>query len=113
MHSGFQALRAALPMDLKSHYPGHKVSAEVQADIDRVQAIWRDCRGRFGQGGDFLFGAPSLADAFYAPVASRFRTYDVKLDDVAAAYCAAVEAWPLMKEWTAAADKETEVIAYL
>jgi glutathione S-transferase len=117
MHSGFQALRGALPMDLKSHFPGHKVDAAVQADIDRVQAIWRDCRGRFSQGsnggGDFLFGAPSLADAFYAPVATRFRTYDVKLDDVAQAYCAAIEAWPLMREWAAAAAEETEVIAYL
>lgn len=113
MHAGFQALRGALPMDLKSHYPGHQVGAEVQADIDRVQAIWRDCRGRFGQGGAFLFGAPTLADAFYAPVASRFRTYDVKLDEVAEAYCAAIQAWPPMQEWTAAAAKETEVIAYL
>jgi glutathione S-transferase len=116
MHSGFAALRGALPMDLKSHFPSHKVDAGVQADIDRVQAIWRDCRGRFGQGGDrggdFLFGKPSLADAFYAPVATRFRTYDVKLDDVAEAYCAAVEAWPLMRAWTAAAAAETEVIAY-
>jgi glutathione S-transferase len=117
MHSGFPALRAALPMDLKQHFPGHKVSAEVQADIDRVQAIWRDCRARFGQGddsgGDFLFGAPSLADAFYAPVATRFRTYDVKLDAVAEAYCSTIESWPLMREWSAAAAEEAEVINYL
>lgn len=116
MHSGFPALRAALPMDLSKHRPGHQVSAEVQADIDRVQAIWRDCRERFGQGKDgdagFLFGKPSLADAFYAPVATRFRTYDVKLDDVAEAYCAAIEAWPLMREWAAAAAEETEVIDF-
>ncbi len=117
MHAGFPALRQALPMDLAHHYPGHEVSAEVQGDIDRVQAIWRDCRGRFGQnkdgGGDFLFGKPCLADAFYAPVVTRFRTYDVKLDEVAEAYCAAVEAWPPMQEWAAAAAEETEVIAYL
>jgi glutathione S-transferase len=113
MHSGFPALRGALPMDLRKHYPGHKVDAAAQADIDRVQAIWRDCRGRFGGDGDFLFGRPSLADAFYAPVATRFRTYDVKLDDVAEAYCATIEAWPLMRVWADAAAQETEVIAYL
>lgn len=117
MHAGFPALRGALPMDLSKHYPGHKVDAAVQADIDRVQAIWRDCRGRFGQdkegGGDFLFGQPSLADAFYAPVATRFRTYDVKLDAVGEAYCRTIESWPPMREWSAAAAEETEVIEYL
>ena len=112
MHSGFTALRGALPMDLSKHYPGHKISAGVQADIDRIQQIWRDCRGRFGAGGDFLFGRASIADAFYAPVVTRFRTYDVQLDAVAEAYCDAVTAWPAMQEWTAAAAGETEVIIF-
>lgn len=112
MHAGFRNLRMAMPMDLRRHYPGHQVAAEVQADIDRIQSIWRDCRGRFGKGGDFLFGEASIADAFYAPVVTRFRTYDVKLEPVCEAYCRTVSAWPPMQEWTAAAAEETEVIAF-
>ncbi len=112
MHSGFPALRAALPMDLSKHYPGHAVSAEVQTDIDRIRDIWRDCRGRFGGDGDFLFGDFCIADAFYAPVVSRFRTYDVELDEVSEAYCAAVTAWPAMREWAEDAAKETWVIDF-
>ena len=112
MHSGFPALRGALPMDLSKHYPGHAVAAEVQADVDRIQAIWGDCRKRFGSGGDFLFGDFCIADAFYAPVVSRFRTYDVKLDAVAEAYCAAVTEHAWMQDWAEDAAKETEVIVF-
>lgn len=112
MHAGFPALRGALPMDLSKHYPGHALSAEVQADIDRIQALWQDCRRRFGNGGDFLFGAPGIADAFYAPVVTRFRTYDVKLDPIAAAFCEAITAWPLMQEWAAEAAEEPWVIDF-
>jgi glutathione S-transferase len=112
MHAGFRALRVALPMDLSKHYPGHPVGPEVQPDIDRIQEIWRDCRARFGSGGDFLFGKVSIADAFYAPVVTRFRTYDVALDAAAEAYCAAITDWPLMREWAAAAAEETEVIVF-
>ena len=112
MHSGFPALRSALPMDLSKHYPGHEVSAEVQADIDRIQAIWRDCRQAFGAGGDFLFGGFSIADAFYAPVVTRFRTYDVTLDEVCEAYCAAVTGHAWMKDWAAAAAEEPWVIDF-
>ncbi|MGF1594364.1 MAG: glutathione S-transferase family protein [Kiloniellaceae bacterium] len=112
MHAGFPALRSALPMDLSKHYPGHPIGPEVQADIDRIREIWRDCRAGFGREGGFLFGRVSIADAFYAPVVTRFRTYDVKLDEVAADYCDAVTAWPLMQEWTAAAATETEVTVF-
>ncbi|GAB4394584.1 MAG: glutathione S-transferase family protein [Kiloniellaceae bacterium] len=112
MHSGFQALRGALPMDLSKHYPGHAVSAEVQADIERVGDIWRDCREEFGSGGDFLFGEFGIADAFYAPVVTRFATYDVKLDAVCEAYCAAMTGHPWMKQWAAEAAAETWVINF-
>jgi glutathione S-transferase len=112
MHSGFAALRGALPMDLSKHYPGHQVSPEVQADIDRIQALWRDCRGRFGESGKFLFGAFCATDAFYAPVVTRFATYDVKLEPAAEAYCAAVKDHAWMKEWAAAAAQETWVIDF-
>ena len=81
MHSGFSNLRSALPMNLKGHYPGFKVFAGAQADIDRIVTIWRDCLRK--SGGPYLFGpAPCLADAMYAPVCTRFLTYDVKLDPV-------------------------------
>ena len=78
MHSGFHNLRSALPMNLKAHFPGFTVWAGAQADVDRVVAIWRECLAAYG--GPYLFGELSLADAMYAPVATRFLTYDVKLD---------------------------------
>ncbi len=112
MHAGFQALRAELPMDLRRRYPGHPISAEVAGEIDRIQSIWQDSRDRFGQGGDFLFGKPGIADAFFAPVATRFVTFEVTLDETAAAYCRTITTWPLMREWAAEAAKETAVIEF-
>ena len=85
MHSGFHNLRSALPMNLKAHFPGFSVWAGAQADVDRVVAIWRECLAAYG--GPYLFGELSLADAMYAPVATRFLTYDVKLDPECAGYC--------------------------
>jgi glutathione S-transferase len=112
MHSGFSNLRSALPMNLRGQYPGFKVWAGVQADIDRVVAIWRECLARYG--GPFLFGAgPTMADAMYAPVCTRFLTYDVKLDSDCAAYCAAVMALPAMKEWIEDAKSEPEEVEEL
>lgn len=106
MHSGFANLRSALPMNLKAHYPGFKVWAGAQADIDRVVEIWRECLTRYG--GPFLFGAPSLADAMYAPVCTRFTTYDVKLDEACAAYRARILQLPPMVEWIDAAHNEPD-----
>jgi glutathione S-transferase len=105
MHSGFSNLRSALPMNLKAHYKGFKIWAAAQADIDRVVAIWRDCLGKYG--GPYLFGAtPCLADAMYAPVTTRFTTYDVKLDRQCADYCETIQALPDMLEWVEAAKSE-------
>lgn len=112
MHAGFQALRNALSMDLSRHEPGREVGADVEADIGRILQIWRDCRKGFSAGGDFLFGRACIADAFYAPVVTRFRSYGVGLDDVGEAYVRTVIAWPAMREWAAAAAEETEVIAF-
>ena len=112
MHAGFPALRSALPMDLSKRDPRHVIAPEVQAEIDRVQAIWHDCRERYGADGDFLFGDFSAADAFYAPVVTRFRTYDVKLNAVSEAYCRAVTQHPWMQGWAAEAAKETWVIDF-
>ncbi|NQD93948.1 glutathione S-transferase family protein, partial [Pseudomonas sp. CrR25] len=84
MHSGFVALRSHLPMDLKRDQALDDIPAEAQADIQRVCELWADCRDRFGQDGPFLFGHASLADAFFAPVAARLRSYRVALPEVAA-----------------------------
>jgi glutathione S-transferase len=112
MHSGFSNLRSALPMNLKAHYPGFKVWAGAQADIDRIVTIWNECLTKYG--GPFLFGErPSMADAMYAPVCARFATYDVKLDPASAAYCKTIMAMPLMQEWIVAARTEPDEVEEL
>jgi glutathione S-transferase len=112
MHSGFTALRRNMPMDLNGRKPGHGRAPGVAEDITRVQQLWRECRERFGQGGPFLFGQFSIADAFYAPVVTRFVTYDVHLDEVSRAYRDAVLALPSLKKWTEAARAEPPVKRY-
>ena len=105
MHSGFANLRSALPMNLKAHYKGFKIWAAAQADIERVTAIWRECLAKYG--GPYLFGdTPTLADAMYAPVTTRFTTYDVKLDRQCADYCETIQNLPDMLEWIEAARTE-------
>jgi glutathione S-transferase len=111
MHSGFSNLRSALPMNLKAHHPGFKVWAGAQADIDRVLSIWRDCLAAYK--GPYLFGGLSLADAMYAPVCTRFLTYDVKLDPASAAYCRGIMELPYMTEWMAAAREEPDEVEEL
>ncbi|HRF07825.1 MAG TPA: glutathione S-transferase family protein [Xanthobacteraceae bacterium] len=112
MHSGFSNLRSALPMNAKASYPDFKVWQGAEADISRITEIWRDCIKKYG--GPYLFGkSPTLADAMYAPVCSRFTTYHVKLDDVSAAYCKAIMATPFMQEWIEAAKKEPDELAEL
>ena len=111
MHSGFQALRNECPMDFLN-VPGFPdVSAAVLADIARIVAIWKDCRRRFGGGGAFLFGDFSAADAMYAPVASRFRSYEVDLgrfsdDGTAASYRDTMLSMPEMADWAEEAKAE-------
>jgi glutathione S-transferase len=106
MHSGFYNLRSALPMNLKAHYPGFKIWAGARPDIERVVAIWRECLSTYG--GPYLFGRLSMADAMYAPVCTRFLTYDVKLDEVSDAYCRQIMQWPAMAVWVEAAKAEPE-----
>jgi glutathione S-transferase len=110
MHAGFAALRSQLPMNLRSSFPNRGVTPETQADINRITAAWRDCRKRFGQGGDFLFGHFTIADAMYAPVISRLRTYKIALEDEAQRYADLIWAMPAMQEWAAAARNEPMVI---
>ena len=111
MHSGFQPLRQQCPMDFLARTPKAELAAEVAADVRRIVALWQDCRSRFGAGGPFLFGAFSAADAMYAPVASRFRTYLPNLapygdDGAAQAYVEALFALPAMLQWEPGARSE-------
>ena len=114
MHAGFPALRARLPMDLKRGPPepgaGIAVDRALAGEIVRIVAIWSDCRARFGGAGDFLFGRFGAADAFYAPVATRFVTYGVAIEGAAADYRDALMARPDLRDWIAAAKAEPWVI---
>jgi glutathione S-transferase len=110
MHAGFSALRGHLPMNMRSVFAGRGVTPEAQADINRITALWRDCRKRFGADGKFLFGHPTIADAMYAPVVSRFRTYRIELEEEAQRYADAVWALPSLQEWAIAAGNEPMVI---
>jgi glutathione S-transferase len=110
MHSGFQALRGAMPMNIRSRHPGKGMTPESRRDIERVAAIWSACRERFGKGGPLLFGRFSIADAYYAPVVTRFQTYAVSLPPAAQAYCDAVLALRAVRDWMDAARGETEFV---
>jgi glutathione S-transferase len=115
MHAGFAELRTRMPMNIRASYPGKGMTPEVRADIERITGLWRDCRQRFAGAASkddgFLFGTISAADAMYAPVVTRFRTYGVKLDTDADAYCKVVVAHPAMKEWISASKSEPWSIA--
>ena len=112
MHAGFPALREHLPMNLRKSAPIDKVSEDVQADIERISQMWRDCRNRFGgAGGEFLFGEFSAADAVYAPVVTRFVSYGIKLDATCQRYVDAMLALPSVETWYAEARAEPWTIA--
>ncbi|MDD0817079.1 glutathione S-transferase [Curvibacter sp. HBC28] len=109
MHSGFSALRSSLPMNIKAHFPNYKLWSRAQSDVDRILVIWNECLSRYG--GPYLFGVqPCIADAMFAPVVTRFMTYDVALDLPSADYCRTVMALPAMQEWVAAAQQEPDEI---
>ncbi len=114
MHAGFMDLRENMPMNIRASFPGKGMTPGVRADIERIAWIWRDTRKRFstafGQDDGFLFGRFGAADAMFAPVATRFRTFSVTLDADAQAYCAAVLGHPAMKEWIDAAEHEPWLI---
>lgn len=112
IHSGFHNLRSALPMNLRARHESFPLFAGARPDIERVEAIWRDCIARYG--GPWLFGAaPTVADAMFAPVVTRFNTYAVPLDAPCSAYAATVMEWPLMKAWFKAALGEPEEVEEL
>ena len=112
MNSGFANLRSALPMNLKARHPGFKIWAGAQPDIDRIVEIWNECLAAYG--GPWLFGKHrTMADAMFAPVVTRFLTYDVKLNKPCILYCQTIMAMPEMKEWVAAAKAEPDDIEEL
>jgi glutathione S-transferase len=112
MHSGFAALRRHLPMDLKRKPEARSYPGEVAAEIARIEAIWAECLEEKRDGGPFLFGAFSAADAMFAPVATRLRTYAVPVSKTSADYCDAILAHPPMRDWVTAALAEPWVIEY-
>lgn len=112
MHSGFYNLRSALPMNLKARHEKFKMFSGARPDVERIRAIWKECLDTYG--GPFLFGEkPTVADAMYAPVCTRFRTYAVELEPGLQAYCETIFAWPLIKEWTEGALAEPDEIIEL
>jgi glutathione S-transferase len=108
MHAGFAALRSNLSMNVRRNFPGAGITPEVARDIARIEALWGDCLSRYG--GPFLFGAFGIADAMYAPVATRFKTYAVALGIEAQRYAERLLALPSMRAWYADAAAETEVL---
>lgn len=111
MHSGFPDMRREMPMNIRLKRPWSERSPGTMADVARITASWTDTRARFGAGGPFLFGAPTLADAYYAPVASRFSSYSVPLQGPAAEYVRSVLDWKPMREWMEAARSEGHALA--
>lgn len=112
MHSGFSALRSSLPMNLRTEHRRIAIWSAAQADIDRITEIWRECIDTWK--GPWLFGRhATVADAFYAPVVTRFRSYSVDIDPVSQAYCTHIWAWRDLAEWVEAAQLEPEQIEEL
>ncbi len=112
MHSGFQNLRSALPMNLKARHKSFKIFSGARPDVERIRMIWTECLETYG--GPYLFGdKPTMADAMYAPVCTRFVTYAVELEPELADYCQTILNWPLMQEWTAGAMEEPDEIIEL
>jgi glutathione S-transferase len=111
MHSGFRDLRAGMPMNIRSSHPGKGMNAQVQANIERIEKLWADARRQFGAGGPFLFGEFCATDAMYAPVATRFKTYAVKLSPETQRYCDALLAAPGVRAWIDDAMRENEFVA--
>jgi glutathione S-transferase len=113
MHAGFAALRQKMPMNMRGAFPGHGLSPAVQEDINRITALWRDCRRRFAGHKPLLFGDFSIADAMYAPIVARFATYGVVLDEDARDYVRLILELPAMGEWIEAAKQEPWTIPEL
>jgi len=111
MHASFAALRSHCPMNLWRPVARRDLSLQVERDVERITRIWREARGKYGQGGRYLFGPFTAADAMFAPVATRLRTYGIACDEASRAYVEAIHDHPAFKAWRAAALEESQVIA--
>ncbi len=111
MHSGFRDLRANMPMNIRASHPGKGMKPGVQANIDRIEKLWGEARSRFGSGGPFLFGEFCAADAMFAPVVTRFRTYAVTVGPEARRYCEAMLSAPAVRAWIEQSLQEKEFVA--
>ncbi len=111
IHSGFYNLRSALPMNIKARHERFKIFSGARPDVQRIREIWHGCLDRYG--GPFLFGEPTMADAMYAPVCTRFRTYSVEMDPTLEAYCQTIFDWAPMAEWTEGALAEPDEMVEL
>ena len=110
MHSGFQTLRTCMPMNCRAMGRKIAIPDELGADIDRIIAIWSECHRKYGQQGSWLFGTFSIADAMFAPVVLRLRTYGINLPESAGFFPQRLLESEAMQEWLLAAESETEVI---
>ena len=111
MHAGFQAMRKYLPMDCRADFPAKELILEVTEDVNRITEIWKKCRSQFTQKSPFLFGDFTIADAMYAPVVIRFRTYHVPVDAISQTYMDSIFSLPALQEWLRSAAQEVEIIA--
>ncbi len=111
MHAGFSNVRTNMPMNIRGSFPGKGRTPEVDREIERIQEIWSGCRLAFKGHGNFLFGHLTVADAMYAPVVTRLKTYGVELSGAAQEYAQTILNLPAMKEWSRAAQEEPYVIA--
>ena len=112
MHAGFVPLRRHCPMNMHRRPKAYPLTPEAAADVHRIEVIWTDCRTRFGGEGTFLFGAFGAADAMYAPIVSRFVTYQIEVGPLARGYMEAVQALPAWQEWRSAAITEPWVLPH-
>ncbi len=114
MHAGFMDLRTNMPMNIRASYPGRGLTPAVRVDIERITGLWRDCRKRFAgaspKDDGFLFGTFGAADAMFAPVVTRLRTYGVSLESDSETYCTCILNHPDMKAWIDAAKHEPWLI---
>jgi len=111
MHSSFPNIRNALPMNCRKQFHNISLSTQTENEIERIKLLWRQCRTNFGQGGEWLFGNYSIADAMYAPIALRFHGYDIPLEGIEQAYVQSVLSQPCIRDWIAAGELEKETIA--
>lgn len=110
MHAGFSALRTACPMNLRRPRKPVPLSEAVRRDVARIEEIWRSCRASYGKSGKFLFGRFSIADAMYAPVITRFETYEIPVSEDTRAYMSAILNTEAFRSWREAALKESWVV---